>query len=427
MATAIVGAAAAWILEAEARFSFQLADSLRRRLADLEATRSELIDEVHEHRATLDDLVAARRQAEQANQAKSDFIAVVSHELRTPLNGMVGAVQLLDSTVLDSTQRDYHSVLSASAETLSLLIDDLFDLTRIEAGMMRVEQTPCAIMDILNRVEDAYRKHFDQAEIDLVFQCTEAVPRWLLLDPKRVEQVLNNLVGNALKNTQKGRVEVLVDAIDQALLISVIDSGHGLPANPERLFEKFHREQPGDGGLGLGLTICRRLIEQMQGIISAHHHPEGGAEFRLCLPLISAAEPSADLDDAAALTLRPGAQVLLVEDNPINQKVARWNLEQLGCTVTVVRDGASALNQVRDGGIDIIFMDCEMPGMSGFETTRTIRREEEAMNRLPIIALTAHAMSTSRERCLDAGMDDFIAKPFRKNDLRRALHRWIPG
>ena len=425
----LMGSVANWLIENESRAGFLLTHDLTIKIEEVERARLALADEVKEHRATLSQLDGARQEAVQASQAKSDFLAAVSHELRTPMNGMVGAIQLLDTTTLSNEQLQYQEVLASSAQNLSLLLDDLFDLTRIEVGLMRIEPTPTNLHQLLRQIETNSLRSAVEQTIDLRFEWDQAVlPRWVLLDPKRVTQILANLIQNSLKFTQNGWVRLKATATTDRIQFSVSDTGKGLPLDAQSIFQKYHQELAGQGGLGLGLSICQMLTDHMGGSISAHHRQGGGAELRVEIPLIMANEPSIVQTPAALVQQhRQHAHVLVVEDNPINQKVARWSLEQLGCTVKVAADGTSALRQLEDEHVDLVIMDCEMPGMSGYEITQNIRRTEDAMSRLPIIALTAHATLGARERCLEAGMDDYLAKPFRKADLQRVLERWLPA
>ena len=427
--TAMMGSTANWLLESESRTGYLLNYDLTQKVAELEQARNALADEAEEHRATLGQLEHARREAERASEAKSDFLAAVSHELRTPMNGMVGSIQMLGSTDLNSDQIQYHEVLTSSAQNLSVLLDDLFDLTRIEVGMMRIEPIPTNLHQLLDRVAKAAQRSNHKPSVALQFDWEpRQVPRWVQLDPKRVTQILSNLLNNALKFTQTGWVRLNVEERSERLVFSVTDTGVGLPDNAQSIFEKYHQEGADQGGLGLGLSICQMLAEHMGGQISAHHRRPHGAELRVELPLVMASEPSL-IQTTASLVQnhRSNASVLLVEDNPINQKVARWNLEQLGCNVSVAADGQAALSWLADHAPDLVIMDCEMPGMSGYEVTKSIRRGEDAMTRLPIVALTAHATAGARERCIEAGMDDYLAKPFRKADLQRILERWLPA
>ena len=422
----IFGCYGNWMMEAEAREGYKLSHSLRNQMQEGDKARRDLSDEMVEHRATLEDLVQARRHAERASEAKSDFVAAVSHELRTPLNGMVGSIQLLSDTDLDDNQREYQQVLSSSAQSLSLLIDDLFDLTRIEAGLMRIEPVPTNLPPLLKQLEETLSNKAGQTRVALQFNISENLPNWVLVDPHRLRQVLTNLLENALKFTQNGVVELTVGHADEELTFCVKDTGIGLPDNPDVLFQKYHQEVSKESGLGLGLSICHLLVQFMGGSIKAANRPHGGAEFTVRIPLHLAAQPMPETDTSnRSRNLPQGTRILVVEDNPINQKVVRWSLEQLGCRVTVADDGLNAIQTLNEGPFDMVLMDCEMPGLDGYQTTGRIRLKEDAMQRVPIIAVTAHATQGARERCLAAGMDDYLPKPIRRQDLERVLVRWV--
>ena len=426
---AVLGSVTNWLLEREARDGFLLSHDLRQQFDAAEHARKALGDEVEEHRATMGQLDSARREAEKASEAKSDFLAAVSHELRTPMNGMVGSIQLLQSTELTVEQIQYHEVLSSSAQTLSLLLDDLFDLTRIEVGMMRIEPVPTDLHSMLHQIQSTTERAVTPDSLELRSNWDRlSLPRWVLIDAKRTTQILANLIQNSLKFTHDGWVELDASVDGQWLVFRVTDTGIGLPEDASSVFQKYHQEFTDEGGLGLGLSICQMLAEHMGGQISAHHRATQGAEFIVKLPLLLANEPSVVQTVHSLQSARTQeARVLLVEDNPINQKVARWTLEQLGCIVSVASDGRAALSQLEADEVDLIIMDCEMPGMNGYQVTERIRANETGPNSLPIIALTAHATRGARERCLEAGMNDYLAKPFRKADLQRVLERWLPG
>ena len=425
----VLGSVTNWLLEREARDGFLLTHDLRGQVDEVESARLALSNEVEEHRTTLRQLDAARLEAENASQAKSDFLAAVSHELRTPMNGMAGSIQLLQSTELTAEQTQYHEVLSSSAQTLSLLLDDLFDLTRIEVGMMRIEPVPTDLHSMLHQIQATTERAVTADALELRYNWDRStLPRWVLIDAKRTTQILANLIQNSLKFTHDGWVEIKAYSEGKWLTFKVVDTGKGLPDDASSVFRKYHQEFADEGGLGLGLSICQMLAEHMGGQISAHHRDSKGAEFIVKLPLLLANEPSIVQNVRTLQSVRTqDARVLLVEDNPINQKVARWTLEQLGCIVSVASDGQAALSQIETDEVDLIIMDCEMPGMNGYQVTERIRANETDRNSLPIIALTAHATRGARERCLDAGMNDYLAKPFRKADLQRVLERWLPG
>jgi signal transduction histidine kinase/ActR/RegA family two-component response regulator len=425
----LIGLMANWLLETNARKSFRLLHQLEGKVSELEMAHNVLEAAAQEQASDHQELLDARYQADRANQAKSDFLATVSHELRTPMNGMLGAIELLENTNLDANQRQFQEVLKSSANYLSLLLDDLFDLTRIETGLMRIEVMPTDIFALLGEIESTTRASIGESPVELRFDHDPSeLPRWILVDAARLTQVLSNLLHNAFKFTDFGSITLSARTVADQLELTVLDTGKGLPADLSLLFEKYQQGGSKKGGLGLGLSISQKLVTHMGGSISAHHRKGGGAEFRVALPLLLANEPSIQQKNPASPNrYRHGATVLVAEDNPINRKVVRWSLQQMGCKVEVANDGQSAVDFLANNQVDLLLMDCEMPDMDGFQATRAIRRSEHAMARVPIIALTADATKGASERCFEAGMDDYIAKPFRRADLLKILQRWVPA
>ncbi|MDE0883362.1 MAG: response regulator, partial [Myxococcota bacterium] len=421
-----IGLMANWLLEANARQNFRLLDKLETKVIEVETAHRMLEAGSRLQAVSHKKVVDAQLQAD---QAKIDFLAAVSHELRTPMNGMVATIELLENTDLNTDQKEFQDVLKSSANHLSLLLDDLFDLTRMETGLMRIEAVPTDISALLGDIERTTRASIGNSAVEFRFKSDlAALPGWLLIDAARLRQVLSNLLHNAFKFTDYGSVILRARATSDEIELSVLDTGKGLPAEPAALFEKYQQAESKKGGLGLGLSISQMLVTHMGGKMSAHHRKGGGAELRVVLPLLLTNEPSVQQRTQVSLDgFRGGAAVLVVEDNPINQKVVRWSLQQMGCKVEVASDGQAAIDFLEKTKVDLLLMDCEMPGMDGFQTTQHIRRSEDAMSRLPIIALTADATQGAAERCLGAGMDDYLSKPFRRADLLRVLQRWLPS
>jgi signal transduction histidine kinase/DNA-binding response OmpR family regulator len=549
--------------------------------------RDRLEDEVARRtaglQATTEDLAVAKAKAEGAARAKSQFLANMSHEIRTPMNAVLGMADLLAETDLNTLQRDYCDTLSRSGETLLALLDDLLDLSKIEAGKLHLEPVPA---DLLRVIEEAIEEQALAAErqgLELLLRYDPVAPRQVVADPVRLRQLLRHLLSNAIRFTAQGSVLVDVWARPHpkggALFrVAVRDTGIGIAEeNRERIFESFTAEDaavtPRSGGTGLGLAISRELVALMGGTMGLESQVGQGSTFwfelalpvflaarsdamlaRLCgrralvvarsaacqrilgellesgglrvglaasgaealaalraaqaageafgfalvdrqlsdesaealgravradptlasvallqlLPLSGAGEidraraagfagfvtkpvrPSQFLtvlaralkglplcpaglgeegrEEAAAPPRRPlGARVLLAEDNPVNQKVVGLLLETLGCKVDLAEDGAAAVGRAREVDYDLVFMDCQMPRLDGYDATRAIRRldEERRRGRTPVIALTAHALSGNRTKCLEAGMDDFLSKPVSLERLRVALVKWF--
>jgi signal transduction histidine kinase/CheY-like chemotaxis protein len=382
----------------------------------------------------------ARDEAVEASNTKSAFLRNVSHEIRTPMNGVMGMTELLLQTPLNDEQRTYAEQVEQSGEHMLTIINDILDISQIETGRVELEVDEFDLYECVERACVPGGLEAQAKGVTLEIEVDPQAPRRVRGDGARVRQVLMNLVGNAVKFTAEGSVRVRVMARAEPTVsgvrFEVVDTGIGIePAMLERMFEPFVQADGSTtrkyGGNGLGLSIAKELVELMGGLIGAESDPGRGSTFWIELPMQRVASVSGHTGRERGVMLdepRPdpsAAFILVVEDSPVNRLVTARVLERCGFRAHVVNDGREALDALSMQSYDAVLMDCQMPELDGYEATRELRRREGDGRRTPVIAMTAHAMTGDRERCLAAGMDDYIAKPVRSQALVAILARWI--
>jgi len=439
---------------------------LELQIKDLKASASS-----EEHESIKKELIHARQIAEDANRSKTMFLANMSHEIRTPMNSIIGIYNVLNQTALNDEQREFLEIINISSQNLLAIINDILDLSKIEAGQVKLEKKPFSIQEEIHKVIKLLSIKAKGKGIDLYSKIQSAVPSCVTGDPARLRQILINLANNAIKFTNEGQVMIAVEVIDPdskssriknisellpdnypilsaanheviVLRFEVTDTGIGIPVeDQENLFNEFAQlENPliqKYEGTGLGLSISKNLTRLMNGKIGVISEPGKGSTFWFTLALEKCDEvllpPNGSIQNHGNKTIRP-LTILLVEDNLLNQKFAMTSLQRAGHKVEVAENGRIAVEKFKTRPYDLILMDIAMPIMDGIEATRIIRSiENEKRNQnnalsakaIKIVAITAHVMMTDREKCLAAGMDDYLAKPYRPQELLAIIENFV--
>lgn len=405
---------------------------------ELEHLNTNLKDEIEYAKRIEGELKQARDKAEEMSQAKGEFLANMSHEIRTPMNGVIGTLQLLEDTKLDTSQSEYVHVAHKSADALLAILNDILDLSKIEAGKLSLEKIPFDLRELVNELVMLHSLKAEQKGVELNSAISEQVPDAIAGDPTRMRQILVNLITNALKFTSEGEVSIDVSVKDiteekVSLRIEVSDTGIGIPHDKQQqLFSAFTQADGSTtrkyGGTGLGLAIVRQLVDMMDGELGVDSDVGEGARFWFVIPV--GTSKALNEDSSSKQRADNGkiiGRVLLVEDNPVNEMVARKMLEKLGLDSVTAGNGHEALDILERESVDVVLMDCQMPEMDGFEATRRLRERERLTesDALPVIAMTANVMEGDRELCLQAGMDDYLGKPVRMDELESTLRRWL--
>jgi len=367
-----------------------------------------------------------RKALEMANQTKSEFLASISHEIRTPLNAVIGLGKLLKKTSLSELQSEYLTDMLNSSQTLLALINDILDYSRVELDKIKLMSTPFILLDIYQSIISIFKHQVQSKKMAMVCHISPECGIELIGDPIRIKQVLLNLVGNAVKFTNNGQIWIQTESLHQTpdkiyISISVTDTGIGIQeADQNRIFQAFTQAEASTSrkfcGVGLGLAICEKLVQIMQGKLFVSSAPSKGSTFTITLPLTYT-------DSKNSQTLPAiNSRVLLIEDDSINARFAQSILQDELITVDVIADSHQVMSQIQNTYYDMVFMDIQLPEINGYELTHTIR--EEGYVTLPIVALTACSMKGDREKCLSAGMNDYLPKPYDPEEIINMYHKW---
>lgn len=409
-------------------------------IASIVLVKKEVERKTHDLAKTNQELQLQKEIAEAASITKSQFLANMSHEIRTPMNGLMGMMQLLEMTKLTDEQKEYIQFCRTSSDILLNVINDILDYSKIEAGMMKLEKTPIDIRKVIGEVAGLYRISALDKGLKMEFSIESGVPAKLIGDAFRLRQITSNLIGNAVKFTNKGRIDVVVEKVEEyndgkvKLRFLVKDTGIGIP--PDKigiLFKSFSQADNSNtrkyGGTGLGLAICKGLIEKMGGEVWVESKEGEGSSFYFTCILDLADRLDSSLGISDSIRIEPEAEkelkLLIAEDNAISRMVMKRFAEGKGWKATIVEDGKAVVDLYQLENFDVILMDIQMPNMDGYTATGIIRQLEAKTNKhTPIIAMTAYALKGDREKCLEAGMDDYIAKPIGIEEFYNVVEKW---
>lgn len=391
---------------------------------------NELLGQIHK---TNEALILSKEQAEHSAKIKEEFLANMSHEIRTPMNGIIGMAELLEGTKLNDEQKSYLSHINISAENLLVIINDILDYSKIEAGKMHIEFVQFDLFKLIDNLKESLKYKAKEKHLNFIFEMHPNVPQFIVGDKVRLSQILINLIGNALKFTKEGFVKTYIyleseKQHTQSIRFEVIDTGIGIPKEKaDSIFQSFSQAKASTtreyGGTGLGLSISKQLVELQGGYIKLDSKEGEGSKFSFNLIFKKAViqehekQTPISIDQTVFLEkLTKKINVLVAEDNKINQILVQKVLTKNNINVTIVEDGAQALNALENGGFDVLLLDLHMPVLDGYETATAIRQSNKAYKTIPIVALTAAAIKGEKEKCISNGMNDYITKPF-KSDL----------
>ncbi|MCP3700646.1 MAG: response regulator [Aliivibrio sp.] len=390
---------------------------------------SEMLSAGFERQKLLEETLKEKQRAEKSEQATRDFVAMINHELRTPLNGLLGAAELMEDTVITPYQRTLLETVHQSGEMLRVIINDLLDFSKMSAGMLDLKVDNFSPSRLISTIQQIFTRQIEEKRLSFEVNLTSKLPDILQGDVDRIQQIIVNLIGNAIKFTKEGKIILTVSWVDNALQIIVSDTGCGIPKDKQTsLFDPFiqvdNSSQRQFEGTGLGLSICQFLVSVMHGGISFSSQEGIGTEFTVLIPLNepSIQQKSNDSEVGSSFPIEQ-LSILAVEDIKMNQTILKMMLAKIGVTLEFADNGQQAIDFLNKNDVDIVLMDCRMPIMDGFEATKKLRK---IGYRKPIIALTAGTTSMEVELCIAAGMDDALNKPYKLKELQAMLKRWGP-
>jgi len=407
---------------------------------ETEDLNEELSTEIEQRKRIEKELQKAKEAAEAASKTKSEFLANMSHEIRTPMNGILGTLQLLQGSELTESQLEYVGIAYNSSEALLSLLNDILDFSKIEAGKLKLEYIPFNLQNLIKELTVLLKQKADERQVELLTEVDPEIPVIIKGDSVRIRQIFANLMTNAIKFTQKGTVTVKARVLEKSektvrLRLEIQDTGIGIAEEAQRkLFNSFTQADGSTtrkyGGTGLGLAIVRQLVTIMRGRLGVDSEENKGSCFwaEITFEIPSDIEIEKPQQPVTEVVETLEGKALLVEDNPVNQIIARKMLEKVGMTYEVVNNGEEAISRLKlKHDFNLVLMDCQMPVMDGYEATKELRDLEDnnGLSRLPVIAMTANAMEGDKDKCLAAGMDDYVSKPVNQKALKETLAKWL--